>query len=197
MKVMDPNARGLIFERVLRGRSSETRSSERARTQTSRHLRAYRSGQLSWDEYLEAKWRRTVAKLEGFLDGEDLAYLRIKWLEYLQEDLSHSGAYEEITRTLRLGARPGNEKKGDAVNQSNNTAEESDDGASEDLRLLERGEISLDEYIERRFAVVLDGQVGLSAEQRAEAKKILLETFSSDPVLRHYAAVAAGKPTDL
>lgn len=79
------------------------------------------------------------------------------------------------------------------MNQNGNTARRSQASGSEDLEALKRSEISMEEYIERRMEaqVVALGRV-LTDEQSAQARDILREHFLDDPVIRHYADMAAG-----
>lgn len=165
---------------------------------TSRALRRYRSGDIDWNEYLALRWESTLRRLSHRFDAGDLGYLRVVWTEYLENELSHTGAYGEIRAALRVTRRAGKYRKGEVqVKHSESTAKQTGEAGSDDLAQLERGEITMDEYVERRFLVALESQPGLSPEQREEAKKILLESFASDPVLRHYASIAAGKPSEL
>lgn len=80
------------------------------------------------------------------------------------------------------------------MNQKENTARASDSRGSDDLQSLKRGEISMDQYIERRLELQVQN-LGryLTDKQRAELREILVDHFLDDPVLRHYAELASGK----
>jgi hypothetical protein len=75
-----------------------------------------------------------------------------------------------------------------------NTAQQSEARGSEDLNALKRGEISMEEYLERRLELQVVAWGGaLTEEQQGELRTILRQHFLDDPVLRHYADLATGQ----
>lgn len=67
---------------------------------------------------------------------------------------------------------------------------------SDDLQLLRQGRISIEQYLERRLQVAVQGLgSAITSEQRDEVRLLLRDLFLDDPALRIYAERAehAGK----
>jgi hypothetical protein len=63
---------------------------------------------------------------------------------------------------------------------------------SDDLQLLKQGRISIEQYLERRLQIALEGLGStVTSEQRNEIQALLRDHFLEDPALRIYAERAA------
>lgn len=83
------------------------------------------------------------------------------------------------------------------MNQNENTAKKSQDAlGSEDLQALKRGEIKVDEYLERRLERQIEVlNVGrlLTEEEREKMRNIIRENFLESPLFRHYTSSMTGR----
>lgn len=109
-----------------------------------------------------------------------------------------SGLFARLHARLREGQQLSNiQKEGQAMNQNKNAAkEEANDLGSEDLQQFKRGEITMDEYMERR----LQNQIKelnldrfLTNAELEKLRKIMRENFLNSPLFEHYVEVSAKK----
>ncbi len=143
------------------------------------------------EEYLRRRIEISLARLAPHLDTEDLSYVRQACFEYLRDDFVHTGMFRSILSRLRNNPKSGHTQEGGTlVNQNENAAKKRDASlGSEDLQALKRGEITADEYIERRLERQIEllgaGRL-LSDEERDKMRTIIRENFLKSPLFRHY-----------
>ncbi len=191
------------YEKALAALSEylqEVKGPERTRRMQSAQLHLYRSGKISFEQYLDSRMSVCLARLSKVLDDAEARYVRERWREYVSRQLQPSGLFFPLQEALLNETQMGDKKeRGDLVNQKGNAAEANNQQGSEDLNAMKRGEITLDEYIERRMELALANNpvVQLLPEaKRLEAREIMREHFLEDPVIRHYANIAAGNPSE-
>lgn len=161
------------------------------------HRRAYRAGRVTMEEYFDARMQIVLSKLPAVLDREELTYIRESWKVFVCRELIPSGTFAMIRAGLLDGDDLGHEqKRGSAVSQQGNTAKESTNEGSEDLAQFKRGELTSEEYLERRLELQiakLPVMKLLSPSEIEKLRDIMREQFLDDPVMRHYAELAAGR----
>lgn len=164
----------------------------------SEDLRLCMSGQISPEEYIRRRIELSLARLAPHLDAEDLDYVRHACFEYLRDDFVHTGLFRIISSRLRNNSVSDHTpEKGALVTQNENSAKKRAGAlGSEDRHALERGEITVDEYLERRLERQIEllnlGRL-LTDEERDDLRAIIRENFLESPLFRHYTDAMTGK----
>lgn len=170
----------------------EARAPTRSKTppERSRDLRLLLRGEITSDEYFCRRIEVSLDRLVPYLDQDDLNYVRHACFEYLRDDLMHSGLFLPLQERLRNDHESGHIRRGaDGVNQKENTAKKGAELGSEDLQQLKRGEITVDEYVERQLQRSIERQnldKLLTAEEVEKLRAIMREDFLDSPVFRHF-----------
>ncbi len=164
----------------------------------SEDLRRLLGGEISSEDYFSARIEASVTRISQYLDRDEANYVRLACHKYLGERLMKSGLFARLHARLREGQQLSNiQKEGQAMNQNKNAAkEEANDLGSEDLQQFKRGEITMDEYMERR----LQNQIKelnldrfLTNAELEKLRKIMRENFLNSPLFEHYVEVSAKK----
>jgi hypothetical protein len=161
------------------------------------------SGRISPEEYLRRRIEISLARVAPHLDAGDLGYVRAVCFEYLREDFMHTGLFRSIVSRLRNPDISGQmhigcpSEGGALVNQNENAAKKTDgEIGSEDLQALKRGEITADEYLERRLERQIEvlnlGRL-LTEEERNKMRAVIRENFLKSPFFRHYTNAMTGR----
>lgn len=164
----------------------------------SEDLQLLKCGLISTEQYFHRRIEVSLSKLAPYLDAEDLNYVRLACFEYLQDDLMHSGLFRKMHSRLRNPVQSGHTpREGALVNQNDNTAKKNESNlGSEDLQALKRGELTVEEYLERRLErqiELLNVERLLTEEERDKMRLIIRENFLQSPLFRHYTDAMTGK----